>query len=501
MIAMKRAEKSPERMEKSLERAEKSIKKGSKRARSCPYRPIYHFLPPAGWVNDPNGTIYYRGYYHLFYQTNPFGANWNHIHWGHARSKDLVHWEHLPLALAPQKENGERYCFSGCLVINQGVPTILYTSIKNLLQVLTGGETWGATAVTGDENIIKWNRLPVSQNPVMPLNMHGKLKIHHWRDPYVWRAEDAWYAVMGGQLLNPKRGAAFLYKSHDLRNWKYLHPLTVGTKSAGKNTKKSMGKAWECPNFFKLGKKWMLIVSPFGKVIYTLGTFEDLEFNHGEWKILDHSKNFYATNTLIDEEERVVLFGWIRGDKRRKQKNWQGCISLPKILSLNSKDELRISFVPQLKKLRDAHHQNIANHLLQNQKMELESEAYGLSFEIDVVFRLKDPEVLKEAQNFGICLFEEGNGSHRESIAVMYDSQKRQLTVGKERICDFNPDMDTLNLHIFVDRSVIEVIVNHQSCLTSRIYPKSDNSSKISLFAENGSVLIETLDIWKLNPI
>jgi len=473
-----------------MEKAERAIIKGSKRASTCPNRPIFHFLPPAGWINDPNGTIYHKGYYHLFYQTNPFDANWNRIHWGHARSKDLVHWEHLPLALAPFKEKGEHYCFSGCLVINQGVPTILYTSIKHLLQVITGGETWGAKASAGDENLIRWNRLPVPPNPVMPLTMHSKLKIRHWRDPYVWRAEDSWYAVMGGQLLNPKRGAVFLYESHDLRNWKYLHPLTVGTKNAG--------KAWECPNFFKLGNKWMLIVSPFGKVIYTLGTFEDLKFNHGEWEILDHSKNFYATNTLVDEKNRVILFGWIRGDKKRKQKNWQGCISLPKILSLNSKEELQISFVAQLKKLRQGPHQKIENILLQNQKMELECETsgkYGQSFEIEVVFKLKDD------QNFGIRFFEDGIGSHRGSVTVRYNSQKRQLTVGKERISDFKPDIDSLNLHIYVDRSVIEVIVNHNSCLTGRIYQKSDKTSNISLFAEKGSVLIETLNIWELKPI
>ncbi|MHA1900193.1 MAG: glycoside hydrolase family 32 protein [Promethearchaeota archaeon] len=464
----------------SMKRAENSIKKHSKIANSCVYRPKIHFLPPAGWINDPNGTIYHNGYYHLFYQTNPFGTYWNHIHWGHAKSKDLVHWEHLPLALAPQKENGEHYCFSGCLVINQGVPMILYTSIKNLFQVRTGGETWGAI---GDDNLIEWKRLPL--NPVMSLTIHGKLQVHHWRDPYVWKSGNIWYAVMGGQLQKPKRGAVFLYKSHDLQNWKYLHPLAIGNSNTG--------KAWECPNFFNLGKKWMLIISPFGKVIYTLGTFENLHFNHSEWRIFDHSRNFYATNTLIDEQNRLILFGWIRGDKRWKQKKWQGCISLPKILSLDSNGELQISFVPQLEKLRDTH-LNIQSLILKDQKIELENENYGQSIEIKIKFKLKD------AQKFGIYFFEEKNGSHSPSI--QYNSHKKQLTVGKEKAnCNLKSKMDTLNLHIFIDRSVIEVIINHSSCITSRIYPKLENSSGISLFAEKGTVLIETCDIWDLKPI
>ncbi len=463
-----------------MKKAERSIKKFALIANSCPYRPKIHFLPPALWINDPNGTIYHDGFYHLFYQTNPFGAHWNHMHWGHAKSKDLVHWDHLPLALSPQKVKGERHCFSGSLVINQGVPTILYTSIKHLLQVRTGGESWSAT---GDKNLVDWKR--VSHNPVMPLTINGGLKIHHWRDPYVWKSEKVWYAVMGGQLQNPKRGAVFLYKSHDLQHWKYLHPLTIGNKTAS--------KPWECPNFFKLGKKWMLIISPFGKVMYTIGTFENLQFQHTKWKIFDHSKNFYATNTLHDEENRLILFGWIRGDKSWKQKKWHGCISLPKILSLDAKEELQISYVAQLKTLREAHHK-LKNLLLQDQQIKMNSDIYGQCVEIKVVFRLQD------AHKFGISFFEGKNMAHPPSI--QYNSQKGQVIVGKEKAtCDFKSNMALLAMHIYIDHSVIELIINNKSCLTSRIYPKRENSSQISLFAEHGSVLVESLEIWKLKYI
>src|ERR1041385_537002 len=96
-------------------------------AAADPNRPLYHFRPAALWMNDPNGPIYYQGYYHLFYQLNPYADTWGHMHWGHARSRDLVHWQHLPIALWPSEELGEEHVFSGCATLTaKGQPTIFY---------------------------------------------------------------------------------------------------------------------------------------------------------------------------------------------------------------------------------------------------------------------------------------------------------------------------------------------------------------------------------------
>ena len=114
-----------------IARAMQSVQAAAPRAQADPLRPIYHFLPPAQWMNDPNAPIYHGGWYHLFYQFNPYGDEWGNMHWGHARSRDLVHWEHLPIALAPSYEAGEEHVFSGCAAVNgQGEPLLLYTSVK-----------------------------------------------------------------------------------------------------------------------------------------------------------------------------------------------------------------------------------------------------------------------------------------------------------------------------------------------------------------------------------
>src|ERR1051326_8876555 len=95
-----------------------------------PDRPVYHFHPPANWTNDPNGTLYYRGWHHLFYQLNPFAARIGNQHWGHARSRDLVNWEHLPIAISPSADRGETAIFSGGATMSaDGRPRVFYTSI------------------------------------------------------------------------------------------------------------------------------------------------------------------------------------------------------------------------------------------------------------------------------------------------------------------------------------------------------------------------------------
>ena len=165
---------------KDLQDAKKSIEQSRKIAEKCPYRPKYHFLPKANWMNDPNGPIFYKGEFHLFYQHNPYGEQWGNIHWGHAKSKDLVHWQHLPIALIPNHELGEEHCFSGCCVNNDGTPSIIYTSIGPERLPSTGAEQWMATS---SDDMITWQKSP--HNPLMTIDIHGDLDIREWRDPYI----------------------------------------------------------------------------------------------------------------------------------------------------------------------------------------------------------------------------------------------------------------------------------------------------------------------------
>lgn len=301
-----------------------SVRDHIEKAENDPYRVQYHFRAPARWMNDPNGTIYFNGKYHVFYQHNPYGDRWGHMHWGHAVSHDLVNWTHLPIGLHPSKDKDEQHCFSGCCVDNSGVPTIIYTKIGFILDAKTGAEQWGAIS---DEEMIKWSK--VEQNPIMTDSLHGKAEIRDWRDPYVWKQNDVWYAVLGGHFKGSNAGSAFLYESSDLMNWTYLHPLFEGKEEYGGN--------WECPNFFPLGDKHVLIVSshnslitPHNSVLYFIGQYKDQKFKPQNEGQVDLGRRYYATNTINAPDGRLILLAWI---KKAGKSGWKGCLALPRSLT------------------------------------------------------------------------------------------------------------------------------------------------------------------------
>jgi beta-fructofuranosidase len=457
-----------------------SINNAKKIAGKCPYRPQYHFLAPANWMNDPNGPIFYKGEYHLFYQHNPYGEQWGTIHWGHAKSKDLVYWEHLPIALAPTHELGEEHCFSGCCVNSNGIPSIIYTSIGHERLSSSGAEQWMATS---SDNMITWQKSP--NNPIMTLDIHGDLDIREWRDPYIWKEDIYWYMILGGHIHNSRAGIVLLYRSKDLIQWEYLHPLCTGAKN-----NKLTGKNWECPNFFPLKDKHILIISPHKRVIYNIGTYKNHEFIPGIWRILDHGRVFYAPNTMVDKSSRIIMWAWIQGGGTG---GWNGCLTLPRIISLGKDGKLEFTPPPELQKLRES---NIHfNHMtISSESNNILKRVKGQLIEIVGEFEIVN------ALSFGISIFK--NKKNEENETIGYDIEKNQLWAGKERGKIKSLDNNKkFMLHIYIDRSVIEVFLNYKECLTSRIYPKSMDLGGIDVFCNKGKVNIPSLDIWKLKSI
>jgi beta-fructofuranosidase len=175
------------------------------------HRPLYHFLAPANWMNDPNGPIFWNGTYHLFYQYNPNGPFWGSIHWGHAASIDLVHWEDYPIALAPSPDGPDKAgCWSGCVVNHNGIATALYTSPGPQIVCL---------ATTSDSELRNWSKepLPVITGPPKNVKLAGFPSITgdmsaDMRDPFVWQEGGQWKLLLGSGLPG-KGGTALLYES------------------------------------------------------------------------------------------------------------------------------------------------------------------------------------------------------------------------------------------------------------------------------------------------
>src|SRR5258708_26600807 len=185
-----------ESADEALTRATAAVKAAAPRAQADPVRPIFHVTAPAQWINDPNGPIFHNGYYHLFYQLHPFRDESGTKYCGHVRSRALVKWEHLPIALAPSNEKGEEAIWSGCCTINgNGEPMIFYTSIAQGKSAFDHAEQWAATS---DDDLINWKKSPA--NPVLSESLHGGKKIYDWRDPFIFRDEKKTFPVAGGHL-------------------------------------------------------------------------------------------------------------------------------------------------------------------------------------------------------------------------------------------------------------------------------------------------------------
>ena len=312
------------------------------------HRPRYHFLPPKNWMNDPNGVIQWKGCYHLFYQYNATGPLWGNMHWGHAVSSDLVHWEHLPVALTPTPDSPDSAgCFSGCTVDNNGVPTILYTGTAG-----QHNEIQTQCLAIGDDDLVTLTKY--EHNPIIATVPAEAGQTKDFRDPFVWKERDTWYMVVGSRIKDVG-GAVFLYRSRNLIDWEYRQSLLTGDKTTG--------AIWECPNFFPLGDCWVLIISAHtgtqtDTVHYFVGDYMNEQFTPTYHGVLDYGC-MYAPLSFVDDQNRRLLFGWLRenrSDEALEKAGWAGAQSIPRILQLDEQNRLIMLPVPELEQIRGRHY-------------------------------------------------------------------------------------------------------------------------------------------------
>ena len=249
---------------------------------SDPLRPQFHLLPRANWMNDPCAPRFFRGQYHMFHQYNPGAAVWGDMHWAHAVSPDLIHWKHLPVALSPTLSGYDAAgCFTGSELPGVEVPTILYTGVARCSpqrETIRGEglREVQCLATSTDPDLRTWRKLdkPVLDGPPPGLQVTG------FRDPCPWKDRDTWYLGVGSGF-NKIGGAVLMYTSRDGRDWTYLHPLAQGEWNHGTMSNPvDSGEMWECPDFFPLGDKHVLLYSTERKVYWEVGTFDrDLRFH------------------------------------------------------------------------------------------------------------------------------------------------------------------------------------------------------------------------------
>lgn len=483
-------------------------------------RPQYHLMPPANWMNDPNGPFQWKGRYHLFYQYAPVVSNTGMKYWGHAVSTDLVHWKNLGIALAPTPGGPDKNgCWTGSAVVSNGVPTLVYTGATWSQESERAARAKGliperqmvaVSADPDDPDQRSWRKIP--QNPILAAPPAG-MKVVGWRDPSLWKERDSWFMVIGSGEAGIG-GMALLYTSKDLRNWTYLHPLAVAKPESSKRVSAGFGAdMWECPDFFFLDGKPILLVARGNS--YFRGTYSDHRFQQGVGGQIDYGAA-YAQKTMEDVKGRRIWWGWIH-EKRSMQAQaaagWAGVMSLPKQLTLLSDGTLGVQPVPEVNVLRRGHKRLTNQQILPDGPLllqQFESDCAEIEAEIE----------LGDSKQAGLRVRSTADGS--EQTLVGYDSDSQTL-FSDTRNSSKDPatlkgafpgagrgvqggalnirNGDLLRLRVYVDASVIETFANDKISISDRAYPVSAASHGIGVFSKGGTARLRSMTVWQLAPI
>ena len=306
-------------------------------------RPGFHLCARTGWMNDPNGLSWYGGQYHLFYQYHPYDSHWGPMHWGHAVSEDLLHWRYLPAAMAPDMPFDRDGCFSGsALELPDGRHLLMYTGVAEEMAESGLRKVQTQNLAFGDGvEYRKYEKNPVISAAHLP---EGGSRFD-FRDPRIWKAEDGYMAIVANDTVG-EAGRMLLFQSADLTEWKYVG---VAAANGGR-----LGRMWECPDFFELDGKQVLLGSaqdmlPRGFEYHNgngtfalLGEYDPVthRFTEESDHAVDYGIDFYAPQTLLTPDGRRVMIGWMQNwdtcNLHTPSTPWYGQMSVPRELSIRN---------------------------------------------------------------------------------------------------------------------------------------------------------------------
>jgi beta-fructofuranosidase len=414
----------------------------------------------------------------------------------------LVHWEHLDPALAPGPEPVDAGgVFSGCCVIHQGVPTIVYTGAA----YPNYHHQFPCIAI-GDDALLHWRKY--AHNPVIAQRPPGTEWLG-FRDHTVWQEGDGWHMLIGSGIRGVG-GAILHYVSLDLLNWSYQGPLLTGDRHLNDSM-------WECPDFFRVPsadaiqtnaatRALVLAPIPSRRPMYCTGSYTNHQFTPQVWGRVDQGQGFAAPQSFTDGQGRRIMFGWLREfrpEVEQRTSPWAGVMSLPRVVSLGKDGTLRWTPAPELERLR--RWSDVWNGVTIN-----DGEPWGLpvrgdALEIDLELEPGD------AWQCGLVVRQSPDGS--EQTRIYFDNIHQCLQVDT-RLSRFGgnaklPDGAVLDhvpgrplrLRVFVDASVIEVFADDRVCFTERIYPTRDDSLGVSLFSTGASTHVPRCSVWQINAI
>ena len=435
--------------------------------------PFFHVTPLCGWMNDPNGFSVYQGKIHLFYQHHPYSEVWGPMHWGHCVTEDFIKWEAMPIALAPDRIYDAAGCFSGSGIETKEGHLLVYTGVMK-------EEHDGAKKEYQNQCIAIGNGVSYTkekQNPVVTGEMLPKhFSREHFRDPKIWKESDGYYMVVGNKTEDgiPQ---VVLFHSNDLREWQYVSVLA-------KDREGILGTMWECPDFFSLGGKYVLITSPQdmcateefhngNNAVYFLGEYDrnKHKFEYQEVYSLDDGLDFYAPQTMLAPDGRRIMIAWMQSwdsNIRPSGQKWSSMMTLPRELRIEN-GKLLQSPVRELEK----YHNNPVCY--ENKEIcgtcqlpEISGRVLDMTVEI----------IGGDYKDFTICFAQ----NERFRTGLTYSKEKNILeidrtysgmvrdTIASRKVKVKNPK-ETLKIRLILDKYSAEIFVNNgEQVLSTTFY-------------------------------
>lgn len=462
--------------------------------------PSYHIAAPSGWVNDPNGFCFFNGQYHFFYQHYPYAPQWGPMHWGHVVGKDLVHWKHLPIALAPDKPYDKDGCFSGCGLEKDGKLYLVYTGHCQLPEGNELGLPHTQTqCIAFSEDGINFTKL--EENPVIAVPENEEIHKGDFRDPKVWSHDGKYYMVVGSRTPDETTGQLLLFESEDLMDWKFKN---ISARAEG-----NQGNMWECPNFAEIDGQDVLIMSPQGiereenKFVnvyqsgYMVGkmNYDTGIFTHGDFDLLDYGFDFYAPQIIQTPDGRTVLIGWLDmwfSPMPENQDGWSCMMTVPRELHVRN-GKIFSTPIRELESLRTS------KKIYRYVKIDKPKKFKDVRGEIGELVAKIDASGAKK-------FYIEFRSSEEQKTVLSFDTESGLVQLNRDRSGEgvegtrevtIKPTK-IFNLRVYLDRSSLEIFINDgEAVLSSRIY--SNKFSRDIVFApEDGTLNLKRVIFYTL---
>ena len=462
-------------------------------------RPAFHMTPTIGWMNDPNGFSVYQGEYHLFYQYYPYDNKWGPMHWGHAKTRDFIRWERLPAAMAPDMPYDQDGCFSGSAIeLPDGRQLLIYTGVRQVreengeirdiqTQCLAFGDGRDYEKLA-DNPVITAKDLPEGGSP------------HDFRDPKIWKEGDTYYLLVGNRPADGS-GSILMYESKDCRHWTYDGVLA--------SCHNQYGLMWECPDFFELDGKHVLLVSPQemnsiglefhagNGTVCIIGSYDETTHHQLREAVqaIDYGLDFYAPQTLEALDGRRIMIAWMQNwetsNCQPRDIRYFGEMTVPRELMVRN-GRLIQNPVRELEKYRG--YQILYKNVVFNGTISLQNVKGRV---LDMTVCVRPAHENKNYTWFKINVARDGE----HYVTVRYKPENNTVRIDRSHsgfshdivnVRDFlvRPQQGVIKLRLILDRHSLELFVNDgEQAASAMLY--TDLSADAISFESDGYVAMD----------